>query len=165
MRIETSLERIRELAEERYDENWEFRLFLKLRDEDEVDARVHRILKEVLAQIDCTTCGNCCTVMRPCMNDTDVERLSGRLSMTPNQFRTQYVMKDEDGDIVLRGHPCPFLKDKRCAVYPDRPKDCRSYPHLHKDCFNARLIGVISNYAVCPIVFNVYNLLKGEMWR
>lgn len=164
MRVETDLESIRQLAEERKDENWEFRTFLKQCDEDDVDARVHRILDEVNAQVDCTACGNCCTVIWPKISDADIERLAECLYMTPEGFRAQYIMKDEDGDIVLRGQPCPFLEDKRCTVYPNRPENCRSYPHLHKEWFNSRLISVISNYAVCPIVFNVYERLKDEIW-
>ena len=165
MRVETDLGSVLRLAKECDDENWEFRTFLKRCDEDDVDTRVHRILDEVKAQIDCTACGNCCAVMRPQMRGADIERLSKALSMTPEEFREQYVAKDEDGHILLRGRPCPFLENKRCTVYDARPEDCRSYPHLHKERFVGRLMGVTSNCAVCPIVFNVYERLKHEMWR
>ena len=33
-----------------------------------------------------------------------------------------------------------------------------------KKNFTSRLMGVIGNCSVCPIVFNVYELLKGEIW-
>lgn len=39
-------------------------------------------------------------------------------------------------------------------------ENCISYPHLHKKDFTSRLIGVIENCSVCPIVFNVYERLK-----
>ena len=46
-----------------------------------------------------------------------------------------------------------------------RPKDCVSYPYLLKKDFTSRLMGVIGNCSVCPIVFNVYELLKDEVWH
>jgi len=61
--------------------------------------------------------------------------------------------------------PCPFLKDDRCSNYDYRPKDCRSYPHLHKKDFRSRLWGVVENYSMCPIVFNVYERLQMELWH
>jgi hypothetical protein len=38
--------------------------------------------------------------------------------------------------------PCPFLKDKRCAVYEHRPANCRSYPYLDRPEFTARPLGM-----------------------
>jgi Fe-S-cluster containining protein len=61
-------------------------------------------------------------------------------------------------------NPCPFLKGNNCTIHNFRPDDCRSYPHLHKKNFISRTIGVIKNCSVCPIVFNVYENLKNEMW-
>jgi len=55
---------------------------------------------------------------------------------------------------------CIFLNDKSCSVYPDRPKGCRSFPHTHKHGFTSRTIGMIHNYGVCPIVYNVLERLK-----
>jgi len=46
-----------------------------------------------------------------------------------------------------------------------RPRACRSYPHLHKDHFRSRLIGVSGNYSIRPIVFNVYERLKADLWH
>ena len=42
--------------------------------------------------------------------------------------------------------------------------DCRSYPHLHKKEIISRLMGVVFNCSVCPIVFNVYEQMKLELW-
>ena len=44
-----------------------------------------------------------------------------------------------------------------------RPNDCRSYPHLHKPEFVFRLIQAVSNCSVCPISYNVFELLKQEI--
>ena len=59
----------------------------------------------------------------------------------------------------------PLLSDNCCTVYDHRPDDCRSYPHLHKDEFVFRLIQAVENCSVCPIVFNVFERLKDELWR
>jgi hypothetical protein len=163
MGLETDLDEIRKLAEERDDENWKFCTFLKQR--DGVDKRAYRILEGVLAGIDCTTCGNCCLTMEVCVTDTDVARLAVHLSVTPKKFREQYVVRDEHGNARLRGRPCVFLEGKRCSVYDARPEDCRAFPHLHKKGIVSLLMGVIGNYSVCPIVFNVYERLKDEMWQ
>lgn len=44
-------------------------------------------------------------------------------------------------------------------------KDCVSYPYLLKKNFTSRLMVVIGDCSVCPIVFNVYKLLKDEVWH
>ncbi|MFH1965187.1 MAG: hypothetical protein ABIJ42_06545, partial [Acidobacteriota bacterium] len=50
------------------------------------------------------------------------------------------------------------------TAYSARPEDCRSYPHLHKKKFVFRVSGVFSNCSRCPIVYNVYELLKDELY-
>jgi len=52
-----------------------------------------------------------------------------------------------------------------CSQYKYCPDNCRSYPHLHKNDFVSRLINVIENIAICPIVFDVYEALKEEVWN
>jgi Fe-S-cluster containining protein len=61
--------------------------------------------------------------------------------------------------------PCGFLQEQGCSVYDSRPDDCRSFPHLHKREFRSRLIGVIENCSICPIVYNVFEGLKSDLWR
>ena len=59
---------------------------------------------------------------------------------------------------------CPFLKNNKCACYSVRPESCRTYPQLHKNEFTSRLFGIIKNHSICPIVFNVYEMLKEKVW-
>lgn len=160
-RLETDLVRIEILAEERNDKNWKFRTFLKNRDEEETDSIVHRLVREVNAEIDCTKCGNCCRVLQTSLTDPDVERLCARLAIARSEFLAQFTVPDSGGQPVLDA-PCPFLEASRCALYYDRPEVCRDYPHIQKEGFVFRLMSVISNCAVCPIVFNVYERLKQE---
>ncbi|MBV7334443.1 YkgJ family cysteine cluster protein [Chloroflexi bacterium TSY] len=67
-------------------------------------------------------------------------------------------------EYVFNELPCPFLEGNLCSNYAHRPKTCASFPHLHKPVFRGRLFGVLSNYATCPIVFNVYEKLKVKLW-
>lgn len=162
--IETNLEKIASLAEKRQDENYRFRTFLKNRDDKKTDQVVHRLNDEISAQIDCTTCGNCCKTYMISLEKADITRLSGFLGITDEECMSKYLeVSQEERTIIFNKIPCHFLCENKCTVYAARPEDCRSYPHLHNENFTSRLYGVISNYAVCPIVFNVFERLKDEM--
>ena len=160
--LELDLEKIEELAKDREDKNFEFRAFLKGQDPDKIDEIVQRLNFEISNQIDCTTCGNCCMKLKPFITEQDIKSLSQRLNFSPQQVKDDYIEIDE-GDQYFKNLPCSFLKVKKCTVYNDRPEDCKSFPHLHKKMFISRLWGVIENYSICPIVFNVFERLKTEL--
>jgi len=156
MELIIDIKEIEKLAAEREEENWQFRTFLKGLAIEELDTLVHRIYEEVASQIDCQACGNCCKNMRPALDQKDMKRLASHFSMSRDEFKAEYLVKDSEGEFVVRKKPCPFLSGNLCSVYQDRPEACRSYPHLHKKELVFRLMGVVSNCSVCPIVFNVY---------
>ena len=124
----------------------------------------HRLFREIRAEIDCKTCANCCKEIRPRLKEQDVEKLAKWLQMPEENFRTQYLELTEDG-AFFREMPCPFLRNNTCSCYEYRPQDCASYPHLHKKDFISRLYGVLDNSSICPIVYNVYERLKDEVWH
>lgn len=166
----TNLEEIARLSELNWDRNIDFRTFLKCSSRwsgRRLDSLVREILAEVTAEIDCTACGNCCREMGAAVDSDDIERLARRVGITPEEFEERHVAADnEDGEKFMPETPCPFLGDNLCTVYEDRPTVCREFPHLHKDDFWTRLLGVVSNTAMCPIVFNVYEELKRRTkWR
>jgi len=166
MKLETDPKRIAVLAKEKEDTNWAFRCFLKGCDLsiEELDSVVHDLYKNVSSQIDCRQCANCCKVIRPLLEPRDIERLATHLRLSVEEFLSEYLEPDEDGEgYFFKTTPCAFLKDNLCTVYPQRPDACRSYPHLHKHEFVFRLNQVFSNCSVCPIVYNVYERLKQEM--
>ena len=165
--METDLSRIKCLSEKKEDENWGFRDFLKGFDMPlkKMDRIVHRLYKQISSQIDCTKCANCCREIQIGLYKKDTENFSKGLGISAEQFRKRYLAKGEEtGEFIFKKKPCPFLKNNLCSHYNYRPKACRSYPHLHKNDFVFRLIGVIQNSSVCPIVFNVYEYLKAELW-
>lgn len=160
--LEIDLEKIEELGLLRQDENFEFRAFLKGQNLDKIDKIVQRLNLEISNQIDCTTCGNCCMNLKPCITEQDIKILSQKLNFSPQQVEDDYIEIDE-GVQYFKNLPCSFLKERKCTVYINRPDDCRSFPHLHKNMFVSRVWGVIDNYSICPIVFNVFEKLKTEL--
>ena len=161
--METNLEVIVRLSVERWADNWNFRAYLKKYESSElIDIVVHRLNDEISPQIDCTKCANCCECISPHLTDFDISRAASSQKILGEEFAKQYLQPDDEGEQVFRTMPCPFLKDLKCEIYRDRPADCRSYPHLHEPDFLQYSISTIENYAVCPIIFNVYERLKLE---
>jgi len=168
MHIETNIERVSELAEAKEDQNWRFQTFLKGVDLSvkELDSIAHRHYKDIARQIDCGTCANCCKEVSPKLSEEDVTRLASCLGISPSELTAAHLRPTEDEDTYyFRQKPCPFLWNNRCTVYDARPDDCRSFPHLHKDEFVFRLIQVVNNCSACPIVYNVFERLKEELWH
>jgi Fe-S-cluster containining protein len=164
VRIERDPVRVRELAEEKRDENVSLRAFLKWGPllPRLVDRLFHRLVVEVAAEIDCTECAACCMQASPLLDSKDVERLARRLRVPNPDFRASHLRKVEDGFLFNR-LPCPLLDGKRCSCYGDRPADCRSYPHLHKKNMTTRMLTVLDNASLCPIVFGTLERLKAEL--
>lgn len=159
----TSTELIAQLAKQRENANWRFRSYVKGQLETgdrDLDLEVRAIADRVASQIDCTSCANCCKTLQPVVDADDIDRLAARFRISAQKFEEQYVMREEFGEMCLHTTPCPFLKNDRCSVYEDRPKACRDYPYLNSEGFRQRLISMIENYAVCPIVFNTLDELK-----
>ena len=136
MKLETNLTKIKKIARQRKEENWDFRCYLRelpttIR---KIDETVQTVYGEVCRQIDCTECA----------------------------FTTRYLKQAPEGEAghIFKSRPCPFLADKHCTVYENRPRDCRSYPHLHRKGFVYRISQAVANYGVCPIIYNTYERLK-----
>ncbi|MFA6292504.1 MAG: YkgJ family cysteine cluster protein [Victivallales bacterium] len=160
--LQTDLIKIRYYGKKNESKNLEFRSFLKWldMDESEIDSIVHEINKEMADKIDCKSCANCCKEMTPVVSESEILRISERLGMSKEEFIREYLKQDDEDDFLINRKPCPFLKGNLCQIYDDRPEDCRSFPHLHKEEILSRLLGVVYNCSICPIVFNVYERLK-----
>jgi len=163
MQLETNLAKIAVLAEEREDENYDFRAFLKGKSNREVDIIVHRLNEEVSAAIDCTSCGNCCKSLMVSILPEERHFFGDHFTIDQTAAEEKYLAAGTDGDTIMSNMPCVFLSENKCTVYENRFSDCREFPHLHKADFTSRLFSVIGNYGMCPIVFNVFEALKKEM--
>lgn len=153
------LQKIKKLADEKQDENWRFRSWLKFNAPGDIDAIVKKLSLKYSAVIDCKECANCCRSLEIVMEKGDLSRLANASGISKAEFEMKHSRNDEDGDCLLKP-PCPMLKDKLCSIYSDRPNTCRTYPHLEKTDFLSRLIGVIGSLSVCPIAFNAFEELK-----
>jgi uncharacterized protein len=168
MKLQTDPKAVARLAEARKDANWRFRSFLKGLDLDieELDSIVHRRYDDVANQIDCCECGNCCREVIPLLHGSDVARLASGLNLSEAETTSRFLFPGEaEGTFTFNKKPCPLLAGKLCTVYESRPGDCRSFPHLHKEEFIFRLIQAVENCSICPIVFNVFERLKDDLWH
>ena len=71
------------------EENWAFRIWLKVEsdlDDDQLMPVVLRLAKEITAQIDCTTCANCCRVLAPPGTGSARAAISSRESVSRNVY-------------------------------------------------------------------------------
>jgi len=162
--IELNIEKIASIGEQKEEENFDFRIFLKGQDFKRIDKIVHRLDNVIKSQIDCEKCGNCCISLRPCVTDSEIDTLSRIDNMTKYDFVTRFVKTDNfEGIKYLKDTPCKYLEDKTCSIYTNRPEDCKSYPHSQKSEFITRTLGMIDNYVICPIVFNLFEQLKEEL--
>jgi Fe-S-cluster containining protein len=161
--IETDLQKIKHLSSIRENENINFRIFLKSMDERRVDNIVHLLHKEITEQIDCTMCGNCCCQLKPELHKKDIAILAQIENITLENFKDKYCEKNEFGEIYLKTIPCYYLEGKKCRIYENRPEECRNFPNTHKKEFISRSLGMINNYEICPIVFNLMERLKDEL--
>lgn len=81
----------------------------------------------------CTECGKCCTGAPGYVWITEQEIIKAAefLNLSIEQFTNQYLRVVE-GRISLKENSqnfdCIFLKEKKCHIYPVRPKQCRTFP-------------------------------------
>ncbi|MDR1379924.1 MAG: YkgJ family cysteine cluster protein [Tannerella sp.] len=161
--LETDLSKIKYFASIRENENMHFRAFLKSRNDRIVDRIVHQIHEEMSPLIDCTLCGNCCGHLRPELHKSDIAILARLENITIKEYIENYCEKNEYGEIFTDKMPCRYLEEKKCRIYENRPIECRSFPNTDKKGFTSRLLGMLSFYEICPIVFNLMERLKNEM--
>lgn len=149
MRLEINLKNIEQIAKLKLDENISFGNYLKDQDSEKIDEIVHRLYKEIAPQIDCLECGSCCQNLRPVAADEVL-----RLFVEPENIeKFKY----------LKGFACKNLNNKECIIYSERPEECREYPYMHRDKYVERTHELLQNYEICPIVFNIFELLKEEL--
>ena len=154
-------------AERKSDENFGFLHWLKFhKDPDHVDRIAGESHGEVFSEIDCTDCGNCCRVIRPTFDKSDIERISSHLQISEEEFVETYLQIGEDNEYETKTLPCPFLKENKCGIYDIRPTTCREYPHTDKEGFSSRKYLHSGNAEVCPAVYHILETMKYRFnWR
>lgn len=128
-----------------------------------MDLFVHGLHDKYSQAIDCLQCARCCKELGPRIEVKDVDRLAKVLRMKSNDVISKYFKVDEDGDMVFKSMPCPFLADDNyCLVYESRPKACREYPHTDRKRFYQLFNLSVKNAETCPIVYEVLEELTNK---
>lgn len=91
---------------------------------------------ECHAGVSCFT--ECCAKLRLLLTPYDILRMKNRLNISSDQFLEQYTetLLDHHARFPMvklnmrkdEGHRCPFVTEKGCSIYDDRPEACRLYP-------------------------------------
>ncbi len=81
----------------------------------------------------CTGCGECCTGAPGFVwiSDEEIKAIAKRLEITEEAFIKKYTHVLGGRRSLIedpRTYDCVFLKEKRCEIYHDRPKQCRTFP-------------------------------------
>jgi Fe-S-cluster containining protein len=93
---------------------------------------VVHLKSEILSQFKCQGSGNCCRAggyVR--VTIPEIIALSERLNLTPEVFRSQFVVRLNGWEMISTPthRPLCFLnEDHQCGVYDQRPSACRTYP-------------------------------------
>ena len=162
--METDLEKIKKLASEKEDENYKFRRYLKGCDSDRIDDIVHSLYDKISSEIDCSQCRNCCKVSNPVFKEYELDRAAEHLNLTIEELKEKYDIEKVEIYNMIRKDICSFLEDNKCILENNKPEPCKNFPHIQKEGFVFRLLDVIQNTEICPIVYNVYEELKKREW-
>ncbi|MDL2290190.1 YkgJ family cysteine cluster protein [Paludibacteraceae bacterium OttesenSCG-928-F17] len=128
---------------------------------EKMDVQIHQFHEKYSEKTDCLNCANCCRSLGPRLTDKDIEHMAKATGMKVGLFEEKYLKKDEDGDMVFKSMPCPFLdSDNYCLIYDNRPKACREYPHTDRKRFFQIYNLSIKNAYTCPVVYQVLEEIR-----
>ncbi len=161
--IETDLQLIAHLADQREEENDHFKSFLANQDPVGIDLRVFALQAAITPQIDCRQCGNCCKTLMIEVTQPEAEQVAQLLGVESDQFVSENLEKGIGQRMIMNTMPCRFLEELSCTIYTDRFAGCREFPALHLPGFTARYFTTRMHYGRCPIIFNVLEALKKEL--
>jgi Fe-S-cluster containining protein len=165
----TDLVQIRRLEQQQHGENARFRAYLKSHRHS--DRRLRRFGEEIEAQIDCTTCANCCRVTEVGITDKDAEKLAKFVGTSQPEFVEQFTALDGSGAMILKrvapGNQgaCVFLEGNLCSVYAARPQNCVNFPHVVRGSGSiaSRMWELLDRVGYCPIVYNWMETVKDDI--
>lgn len=148
-------------AVSRSEETKKFLHQLKRQKPRDLDNNCNTLHHEAFKTIDCMECANCCATTGPLVLHKDIEKLAQNVGMRQAEFSATFLRTDEDGDMVFKSMPCPFLDhDNHCRVYESRPKACAEYPHTQQRKIVNKLDITFHNATICPAVAVVVQGLK-----
>jgi uncharacterized protein len=129
---------------------------LKVLPNGRLDIIINASHEKIFRKIYCLHCANCCKSLPALIQERDIKRISKSLHLTETIFRQEYIRIDDDGDMVIKATPCPFLQtDNTCKIYHCRPESCATYPHTQGVKMRRLLNLMHKNTAVCPAVLAI----------
>ena len=162
--MQERIDRLPELAGDKYKENKKFFSKLKQKPPKRLDYIMQELHDDEFDRTDCLQCANCCKTTGPLFTDKDIDRIAKHLKVKSQHFTEQFLRMDEDGDFVLQSVPCTFLgPDNYCSIYEVRPKACREFPHTDRKKFQQISNLTLKNVAICPAAFNIVEALKKKV--
>ena len=130
----------------------------------DVDEIFHTQHDQVFSEIDCQKCGNCCKTTPPLLLNEDITRISKKINISTKNFIRDYLIKDEDGDLIFNKTPCPFLGiENFCTIYEVRPNACREYPHTNRKKMHQILSLTVKNAEICPAVVRILDHIEASI--
>lgn len=162
--MDPNLDNLKKLASEKHEETKRYFKKLKKRNPKRLDLVMQDLHEKEFSKTNCLNCANCCKTTSPIFTDKDISRISKYLKMKEASFIDQFLERDEDDFMILKGVPCVFLEeDNECSIYDVRPKACSDYPHTNRKKF-IQLTGLtLKNTEICPAVFNIVEALKKKL--
>lgn len=159
-----NFQKLKQNALEKHKENLKFFEKLKQKPPKNLDYIANDCHEEAFSETDCLSCANCCKTTGPLFTTADIERISKFLKMKVQAFTEKFLRTDEDGDLVFKEMPCPFLgADNYCHIYEVRPKACREYPHTDRKKIYQIAKITLKNTEICPIAYNVVEKMKEKI--
>lgn len=84
----------------------------------------------------CTGCGKCCSGSPGYVwiSEVEIEAAAKFLNISVEMFKRKYIRQRYNRfalteiKAVNNEYDCVFLKDKKCTIYPVRPKQCQTFP-------------------------------------
>ena len=148
---------------------WYDAVFPRLQANDaQIAQSLEALTTEIMALIDCRTCGRCCRNMGPQVNAAEIATLAQVLALTPSSFRIHYLKPlwpdapDDEQSWVLPA-PCPLHDGLLCTVYEQRPQICRDFPANVGRDLAEKIAIFIESARTSPITFNVIERLRSQI--
>ncbi len=150
---------IKEISEEKINENYRFRTYLKSHaDEKTLDEQFKKLHNKYFKKFDCSKCRNCCKLLGISMSENEFDKICKYYNWSKTEIKNKYL-KEHYGKYIAR--PCPFLNaNNSCRIKECLPESCRDYPYTNKEERLFSLLTVVNNSKVCPVVYEILEDLK-----
>lgn len=144
-------------AKRKTEDNFDFLLRVKnYQDQNLTDRIAKESHGEAFSGIDYTKCTNCCKVIRPTADPTDIKQIASELKISESDFFKTYLKMDENNEYKMNALPCLSLKEDKCSIFEIRPGFCREFPHTPKEEFTSRKFMYTDHTQICPSGYHIF---------